>query len=569
MSEPRLAVYVCQCGGNIGDYVDVDRVIDAVKDSAGVCVARHAMFTCSDTNQQEMIRDVQEDQIDGMVVACCSPKLHTFTFRGVAERAGVNPYRVTQVNIREQCSWTHTDDPDGATRKAIKLVSAGIARAQRGQALTPITVETTPRVAVIGGGVAGMRAAIGLADIGLGVCLVEREPALGGWVGGLGEMFPRRVNGRALVERMRDAIASRPAISVYTNAEVVAKSGSYGNYQVVIRVGDDRTEITVGQIIVATGFDIYEPEAGAFGYGSPGVVTLPEFRKLLDESDGPIVRDGKRISSIAYIYCVGSRVEDRVYCSRYCCSATVHASLLVADRDPTVHQYHLYRDMRTYGRNEVMFAESRKRGSLYLRFADDDPPTVSTSGDGITVTVHDLLTAGEELTIAADLLVLVTGMVPRQNDALISALKLPVGRDGFLNEIHPKLRPVETVVDGVLIAGACQSPKTSAESVGSALAAAAQAAAVLKRGVASLDPQVAVVREAACDGCGECVAACPFGAISLAGGDGSSLATIAAAGCKGCGACTPVCPTGAIDLQGYTDAQVKAMIVSLLTASAS
>ena len=177
--------------------------------------------------------------------------------------------------------------------------------------------------------------------------------------------------------------------------------------------------------------------------------------------------------------------------------------------------------MRTYGRNEVMFTESRKRGSLYLRFADDDPPTVSTSGDGIKVTVHDLLTAGEELTIAADLLVLVTGMVPRQNDALISALKLPVGRDGFLNEIHPKLRPVETVVDGVLIAGACQSPKTSAESVGSALAAAAQAAAVLKRGVASLDPQVAVVREVACDGCGDCVAACPFGAISLTGRDGS------------------------------------------------
>ena len=246
----------------------------------------------------------------------------------------------------------------------------------------------------------------------------------------------------------------------------------------------------------------------------------------------------------------------------------MHASLLVADRDPTVRQYHLYRDMRTYGRNEVMFTESRKRGSLYLRFADDDPPTVSTSGDGIRVTVHDLLTAGEELTIAADLLVLVTGMVPRQNDALISVLKLPVGRDGFLNEIHPKLRPVETVVDGVLIAGACQSPKTSAESVGSALAAAAQAAAVLKRGVASLDPQVAVIREVACDGCGECVAACPFGAISLAGHDGSPLATIAAAGCKGCGACTPVCPTGAIDLLGYTDAQVKAMIVSLLTASA-
>ena len=567
MNEPRIAVYVCQCGGNIGDYVDVDRVIDAVKDSPGVCVARRAMFTCSDSNQQDMIRDVTEEQIDRFVVACCSPKLHTFTFRGVAERAGLNPYQVTQVNIREQCSWTHTDDPDGATRKATRLVNAGVARARLSEALQPIEVRTSPKVAVIGAGVAGMRAAISLADVGLGVCLIEREADLGGWVRGFGEMFPRRVNGRGLVERMCEEIAGRPAISVFTNARLISKSGTYGSYQIVIGVGDDRTEVTVGQIIVATGFDTYQPDPGELGYGGPGVVTLPEFRRLLDETDGPILRDGKPVTAIAYVYCVGSRNGDRAYCSRYCCTAAVHAALLVADRDPTVRQYHLYRDMRTYGRNELLFTESRKRGSYYLRFADDDPPAVSTSDHEITVTVHDLLTAGAELTIAADLVVLVTGMVPRQNDDLVATLKLPVGRDGFLNEIHPKLRPVETVVDGVLIAGACQSPKTSAESVGSGLAAAAQAAAVLKRGVTSLDPQVVKVDASACDGCGDCVTACPFGAISLSGKDGSLVATVVAAGCKGCGACTPVCPTGAIDLAGYTDAEVRAMIVGLLAGS--
>jgi heterodisulfide reductase subunit A len=567
MNEPRIAVYVCQCGGNIGDYVDVDRVIDAVKDSPGVCVARRAMFTCSDSNQQDMIRDVNEEQIDRFVVACCSPKLHTFTFRGVAERAGLNPYQVTQVNIREQCSWTHTDDPDGATRKATRLVNAGVARARLSEALHPIEVRTTPKVAVIGAGVAGMRAAISLADVGLDVCLMEREADLGGWVRGFGEMFPRRVNGRGLVERMCEEIARRPAISAFTNARLISKSGTYGSYQIVIGVGDDRTEVTVGQIIVATGFDTYQPGAGELGYGSPGVVTLPEFRRLLDETDGPILRDGKPVTTIAYIYCVGSRNGDRAYCSRYCCTGAVHAALLAADRDPTVRQYHIYRDMRTYGRNELLFTESRKRGSYYLRFADEDPPAVSASEHEIRVTVHDLLTAGAELTIAADLVVLVTGMVPRQNDDLVATLKLPVGRDGFLNEIHPKLRPVETVVDGVLIAGACQSPKTSAESVGSGLAAAAQAAAVLMRGVTSLDPQVAKVDAAACDGCGECVTACPFGAISMAANDGSLVATVVAAGCKGCGACTPVCPKGAIDLAGYTDAQVKALIVGLLAGS--
>jgi heterodisulfide reductase subunit A len=567
MNEPRIAVYVCQCGGNIGDYVDVDRVIDAIKDSPGVCVARPAMFTCSDANQQDMIKDVSEEQIDRFVVACCSPKLHTFTFRGVAERAGLNPYQVTQVNIREQCSWTHTDDPDGATRKATRLVNAGVARARLSEALHPIEVRTSPNVAVIGAGVAGMRAAISLADVGLGVYLIEREAHLGGWVRGFGEMFPRRVNGRELVERMCEEIARRPSISVFTNAQLVSKSGTYGSYQIVIGVGSDRTEVTVGQIIVATGFDAYQPGAGELGYGGPGVVTLPEFRRLLDETDGPILRDGQPVTTIAYIYCVGSRNVDRTYCSRYCCTAAVHAALLAADRNPTVRQYHLYRDMRTYGRNELLFSESRKRGSYYLRFADDDPPTVSGSEHGNRVMVHDLLTAGAELTIAADLVVLVTGMVPRQNDDLVATLKLPVGRNGFLNEIHPKLRPVETVVDGVLIAGACQFPKTSAESVGSGLAAAAQAAAVLKRGVTSLHPQVAKVDAAACDGCGDCVAACPFGAISLATNDGTQVATVAAAGCKGCGACTPVCPKDAIDLAGYTDAEVRAMIVGLLAGS--
>ena len=569
MSEPRLAVYVCQCGGNIGDYVDTDRVIDAVRDLPGVRVARHAMFTCSDTNQQEMIDDVARENLDGFVVACCSPRLHTFTFRGVAERAGLNPYCVTQVNIREQCSWTHTDDPAGATRKAIRLVTAGVARACHGRQLHPIEVTTTPRVAIIGGGVAGMRAAIGLADVGIDVCLVEQEAELGGWVGTFGEMFPRGTGGRALVERMRGEIARRPRIEVLTGAHVVSKSGTYGNYRVAIGIGDGTTERIVGQIVVATGFDTYVPAAGEFGYGSPGVITLPEFRRLLDETQGPIVHDGRPVSSIGYVYCVGSRVAEHPYCSRYCCSAAVHASLLVEDRDPGIQQYHLYRDLRTYGRNEIMFGESRERGSYYLRFADDDPPRVSADGHGVRVTVHDLLTAGAELTVDVDLLVLVTGMVPRTDGELVGTLKLPVGRDGFLNEIHPKLRPVETVVNGVLIAGACQSPKTAAESVASGLAAAAQAGAVLKRGVASLDPQVAVVDAAACDGCGDCIEACPFGAIELVGNDGRGVATIAEAGCKGCGACTPVCHTSAIDLQGYTDAEIRAMILGLLSGSAT
>ena len=559
MSDRRLGVYVCNCGGNISDYVDVEAVIDAVKDDPGVVVARRAMFTCSDATQQEIIDDIRGQELDGLVVASCSPKLHTFTFRGAAQRAGLNPYEYTQVNIREQCSWTHTDDREGATHKAINLVRAGIARTRLTEPLEPVVVETTPRALVIGGGIAGMRAAVGLADVGLAVFLVERESQLGGRVGELGEMFPHGKSGRALIARLQEEIEERPVITVFTNAEVIAKSGTFGNYRAVVRAGGESIQLEIGQIVVASGFDSYQPQAGEYGYGIDGVLTLPEFKRLLDESDGPLVRDGKPVESIAYVYCVGSRGAEHSYCSRFCCSAAVHASLLAAGRSASVRQYHLYRDLRTVGKNELMLNESRERGSLYLKFADDDPPEVARTSDGLTVTLRDLLTGGEELTVPADLVVLVTGMVPRANDDLVKTLKLPIGRDGFFNEIHPKLRPVETVVDGVLIAGTCQGPKTSAESVASGLAAVTQAAAVLKRCVAELDPQVAIVHAPACTACGVCVDACPFGAISIDG-----IAVIDAAGCKGCGGCVPVCPEDAIDLLGYTDRQVRAMIDGLL-----
>ena len=572
----RIGVYVCHCGGNISDYVDVEQVVAAVKADADVVVARDAMFTCSDATQQEIAQDIAEHQLDGMVVASCSPKLHTLTFRGVARRAGLNPYEYTQVNIREQCSWTHTDDHDGATRKALRLVRAGIAHTRLSEPLEPTAVETVPRVLVIGGGVAGMRAAVGLADLGLEVVLVERAPRLGGWVARLGTTYPHGADGGALVLRLDREIRRREAITVLTGAELVAKSGTYGDYQVTIRTEAEPITFSVGQIIVTTGFDSYEPAAGEFGYGISGVLTLPEFTSLLKESDGPITHEGHPVRTIAYIYCVGSRDEEHPYCSRFCCSAAVHSALLAADRGEEIRQYHLYRDLRTYGKNEAMLTESRRRGSLYLKFADDQPPSVNRDGDGLRVTVRDQLTAGDEITVAADLVVLVTGMVARKNPELISTLKLPIGGDGFFNEIHPKLRPVETVVDGVLIAGTCQAPKSVAESVASGLAAVTQAAAVLKRGVAELDPQVAVVNVSACTGCGVCVDACPFGAITLVAADGAAAETgtapvagartavIDVSGCKGCGGCTPVCTADAIDLRGYTDAQVRAMIDGLL-----
>jgi heterodisulfide reductase subunit A len=575
MSDRRIGVYICHCGGNISDYVDVERVREAVQNEPGVVVARTAMFTCSDATQQEIVQDIKERNLDGLVVASCSPKLHLFTFRNAARRAGLNPYQYTQVNIREQCSWTHTDDRDGATEKAIRLIRAGIARTILTEPLEPIIIDTVPKVLVAGGGIAGLRAAIGMADIGISVFLIEKSPAVGGWIGRLEKMYPHGRNGRQLIDKLVDEVKKRENITLFTNAELVEKSGNIGDFNVKIRVsgqGDKKDDITanVGSIIIATGFDSYQPGAGEYGYGIDGVITLPEFKELLDSSDGIPARNGKAIKDVVYIYCVGSRQQpDRenpnLYCSRYCCNAAVHASLLLAEKNPKSHQYHLFRDVRTYGRYELLYSQSREAGSTYLRFGEDDPPAVERcSGGKIKVTVKDLLTFGEEVEIKADIVVLVTGMVPRKNGELVDVLKLPVGRDRFFNEIHPKLRPVETVVDGVFICGACQGPKNSAESVASALAAVTQSASILKKGYVELDPLMASVNPQLCDWCDECVKVCPYSAIEKGEEQGKEVARINKTGCKGCGGCVPVCPREAIDLKGYTDAQIKSMIDGFL-----
>ena len=567
----RIGVYVCHCGGNISDFVDVEKVIADIADAGDVVVAKTAMFTCSDATQQEMVADIQAQELDGLVVASCSPKLHTYTFRGVAARAGLNPYEYTQVNIREQCSWVHTDDHDGATGKATDLVRAGIARTRLTTPLVPLVVETLPHTLVIGGGIAGLRAAIGLADIGLRVTLVEREISLGGWVRTFGAMYPHNRDGAAMVDSLVAEVKRRPSITVLTGAEVVGKAGSFGNYRVSVRIGDPGSaaiEVAVGSIVVATGFDTYQPDDGEIGFGTEGVITLPEFKALVDGATGPLAWHGRPVRSVAYIYCVGSRGTAGTAnqaCSRYCCAATTQTAVQVSGLDPSIRQFHLYRDMRTYGKFEPLYTEARKAGSVFLKFDGETPPTVEPApGGGLTVTVRDRLTENVELAIPVDLPVLVTAMVPPANEALTGVLKLPAGSDGFFNEIHPKLRPVETVVDGVLIAGACQGPKTSAESVASGLAAVTQSAAVLKKGYTELDPLVAIVHQDACTACGECLTACPYDAISMTDGDEPHWATISPTGCKGCGGCVPICPENAIDLLGYTDGQITAMIESLV-----
>ena len=574
-NQRRIGVYICHCGGNISDFVDVEAVREAMRDEPGVVVSESPEFACSDGTQHDMMDAIRGEHLDGLVVASCSPKLHQVTFRNVAKRAGLNQYEYTQVNIREQDSWAHQHDRSGATEKAIGLIKAGVAKTRLSDPLEPLVIKTVSRTLVVGGGITGLRTAIGLADVGIETVLIERDGQLGGWVGTFGATFPSDASGADEVNGLIDQIKARRDITTYTNAELTGKSGSFGNYTVEItlhREGGDRTlSVDVGSIVVATGFDSYAPQPNEYGYGKDGVLTLPDFKKLIDTNPtGQLTYKGRRVRSIAYVYCVGSRQEGgNEYCSKYCCTAAIHASTLASRIDPGIRQFHLYRDVRAYGRNELMYNASREVGSTYMKFADDQPPTVEPlPKGGLGVTVTDLLTESREVTIPADLVVLVTGMVPRENQGLIDVLKLPVGSDGFFNEIHPKLRPVETVVDGVMIAGCCQSPRTVGESVAAGLAAVAQSAALLKKGFAELEPLVARVDADKCQNSGQCLAACPYDAITTIEWDGRSIASVDPATCKGCGGCVPVCANDAIDLLGYTDPQMRAAIEELITLSA-
>ena len=570
MTQRRLGVFICYCGGNISDYVDVEKVRNVVENEPSVIIAKTNMFTCSDAAQQEMINEIKDQNLDGIVIASCSPKLHLSTFRAMAERADLNPYQYTQVNIREQCSWAHTHNRDAATEKAIRLVRAGIATTSLSKPLQKLRIETIPETLVIGAGVAGLRAALALSDMGITVHIVEKSPQAGGTIEKLGKMFPNNKNGSEIISSLMDEVRQRENLTLLVNAEVVEKSGNVGNFSVKVLVNqNDTISLNVGSIIVATGFEPYTPVEGEFGFGLDGVITLTEYKEILSQIRDGLKYKGRDIKTIAYIYCVGSREHSKqenpnLYCSRYCCSAAVHAALCTDELNIGIHQFHLFRDMRTYGKYETMYIQALNQNSVFLRYDDSEPPQVITDNDSLKVRVRDRLTGGEEIEIDSDLVVLVTGMIPRENDELINVLKLPVGKDGFFNEIHPKLRPVETVIDGIFIAGAAQSPKTLAESVASSMSAVSKSAALLLKGYVDLEPLVAKVNPELCTWCGECMETCPYGAVQRIQVDNKEIAEVNAILCKGEGACVPICPQQAIDVEGYTNQQIKSMIDALV-----
>ncbi len=640
----KIGVYICQCGSNISDCVDVEKVKTEAEGIKGVFLAKTTMFACSDAVQKEMVEDIINNQLDAIVVASCSPKLHLFTFRSVAERAGLNPHNYVQVNIREQCSWAHSDTPKYATEKAVKLVAAGISRVKHSMELESMKIPAENAILIIGAGISGMLAALELAKTGTFVYLIEREPFIGGHIVQWDQLYFSEKAASEIVGELYQKIIKHPNIKLYTGAKIIMKAGSVGNFEVgvqlkpryvhpgcnyqdsdlqeAIKICPVETEdefdfnitthkaihtgkpgqypewpvidmatctrcgecekvcskidlkqdgefvsLRTGAILVTTGFDSYEPAEGEFGYKkSPYIVTLPLFRRLIELNQGELVYKNKTIRNIAFIYCVGSRQPEgeNKYCSRYCCTATTHAAILAKEKFTDIQNYHLSRGIRTYGKQEVLYNQATENGDLYFQWTTDAYPEIIINNDDLSIKVIDLLTAQKEINLNVDLIVLVTGMEPKRNDYISGLLKLPVGRDKFYNEIHPKLRPVETVIDGVFIAGTCQSPKNTSESVKSALAASSKINSLISSGEIELEPFLATIDKSVCEWCGDCETVCPFNAIEIITYEKKEVAKVNESNCKGCGMCLPVCNVNAIQLKGYSDIEIESMIEALI-----
>jgi len=669
-SAARIGVYICHCGGNISDVVEVEKVVAVAARLPNVVVARNHLAMCSDPGQNLIAEDIIQQNLNRVVVAACSPSLHELTFRHTLLRSNLNPYQFEHANLREQVSWCSKSDPEGATDKAIRLVAAAVAKVKLQQPLAPIKVQAHRQVVVIGGGVSGLRCARDLSGSGLKVILLEQTPFLGGRMAQLNHIYPTDDKARDLIQKLITETAEDPNITIHTLAEVTGASGYVGNYNLSVRLHPrglteplnpeqmraavnacpelvdnefnyqlnqrkaiylsyegcypaipaidwnactrcgkcrealdgkvinldqdaEDIELDAGALVLATGFDLYEPRLGEYGYGEHDeVITLAQLIRLMDEegpTGGRLMRNGRPINNICMIHCVGSRQKEGIhepaadgnvndYCSRVCCTATLQAANEIREKFPEANVFDFHQDIRTYGRgHEDYYENASKQSVMFFRFLAEEAPVVQKAEthdkSPLLVKVKDTLTFGEELEVPADLVVLATGMVPRNINNLVKMLKLPRSADRFLQEVHPKLRPVEMAINGILLAGTCQGPMDITESCAAAASAAAKASALLSKGYIELDPFIANVNRVLCTGgidCEkECIQECKFKeAVSLieVQVDGQTLpkANIEEALCAGCGMCAAACPKGAIQVEGRYMDQFDAMVDAIV-----
>ena len=552
--EPRIGVFVCNCGVNIGGFADVPAIAEYARSLPGVAHVEENLFTCSQDTQDKMVEVIGEQRLNRIVVAACTPRTHEPLFQETLRNAGLNPYLFEMANIRNQCTWVHSDDKAVATEKARDLVRMAVARAALLESIPDLSVAVEKRALVIGGGVAGMTAAVQLADQGFEAVIVERSNRLGGSALDVAKTW----SGRAVQPFVADLVsrvASNDRIEAMCHAEPVAASGFVGNFETTIRCDETTRTIRHGAVIVATGGQATTTEEYLYGQ-SDRVMRWHEI-----EADPERIRQA---DSVVFIQCVGSRDDQRPYCSRICCTTAVSQAIWVKACNPDAAVYILYRDIRTYGERELLYKKARQLGVIFIRYTLADKPQVRAVDDGLAVSVFEPVLQ-QRIEIAADYVNLATAIEPSAGETISELYKIPMNAERFFMEAHAKLRPVEFATDGIFMCGIAHYPKSLDESIAQAMAAASRAATVLSRPVIDVAPTVSQIDADACIGCGLCAEICPFGAIAMDEVEGKGLrARNIAASCKGCGLCAASCPQKAIDMLHFKDNQIDAAVCSVV-----
>jgi heterodisulfide reductase subunit A len=556
--EPRIGVFVCHCGANIGRVVDVPSVVEYACTLPNVVHAQEDLFTCSTDAAQRIADAIKEKGLNRVIVAACTPRTHEPLFRDTLREGGINPYYFEFANIREHCSWVHSREKEAATRKAKDIVRMSVARAALLQPLQEFQLPVDKRGLIVGGGIAGMTSALSLANQGFEVYLVEKDRELGG----IARRIHYTLEGMDVQAYLRDIIRKvyqHPLIHVSTDAAITEASGYVGNFITKVKSGGRVREIHHGIIIIATGAEEYKPTEYLYGQDDR-VFTLLELEEQIAKGEARVVN----AQSLVMIQCVGCRNEERNYCSRVCCNNAITCALKLKEINPQMDIYIIYRDMRTYGFAEEYYREAANREVKFIRYEPDDKPQVEATQEGgkriLRVTVTDPI-LGKKIALDADALALAAAVIPPATNTEICRLfKVPLNPDGFLQEAHVKLRPVDFAADGIFLCGTAHYPKHIPESISQAYGAAGRAATILSKDSVTASGAISEVNENECIACGACISVCKYGAIEFHDTPQGKKARVIPVLCKGDGLCNSKCPAGAISAKHYTDEQIFAAI---------
>ena len=562
---PRIGTFICHCGINIGGIVDVPEVVKYASTLPDVVYAERNLYTCSADTQANIKEKIKEYNINRVIVASCTPRTHEPLFQSTIREAGLNKYLFDLANIRDQCSWVHMHEPEKATEKAKDLVRMAIAKARYLVPLEEQKVDVTHKGLVIGGGVAGMIAALNLAKQGYDIFIVEKSENLGRFANNIYQTVENDDVQKLLNELIRK-INEQDLIRVYFDAEINSINGYIGNFITEITHGKEKQNVSFehGIIIVATGANEYEPKSNEFLFGQDeNVITQSTLEQILFTNEEKI----KKLKSIVMVQCVGSRNEEHPYCSRMCCAEAIKNALKAKELNPNINITILYRDIRTYGFKEKYYNKARENGIIFLRFNEKKPPEVESDNNNLFVSLQRADIG--EVKINADLLVLSAGIVPPEgNFELAQLLKVPLNEDKFFLEAHVKLRPSDFATDGIYLCGTARGSANIQESIAQANSAASRAARILSKDYLETEGITSRVNEDKCIGCGRCVEICPYNAIQITERteqiglftNNVKKAHVIKALCKGCGTCFAECPASAIEMSHFGNLQIKPMI---------